>query len=186
VSWRIGLFCLTAACTWAQFTPHIPRADESEGPLAASGEAFNFTAPGAQRTAPAGTISADELAHPISRKGVKLLLKAKDYSKAGEHGKAIEQLYRALQEPSAAPLAHSMLGIEYLKIGRIAEAVAELEVAVQLLPQSAPNRSNFGYALYLAGERERAEREVRKALLQDSSNSKTRHVLNVIEGGRGQ
>jgi Flp pilus assembly protein TadD len=113
-------------------------------------------------------------------------LKAKDYSRSGEHDKAIGELRLALQDPSAAPYAHSILGAEYLKTGRIAEAVTELEVAVQLLPHNAPSLSNFGFALYLAGERERGEQEVRKALVLDSSNSKTRRVLDVIERGRGQ
>jgi Flp pilus assembly protein TadD len=179
-----------AACGWAQFpgmpsSPRAPRADESEGSLAA-GESFNLTAAEAPRTLPAGTISAEELARPVSRKGVKLLLTAKDYSQAGDHDKAIEQLCRALKERSAVPYAHSILGSEYLKTGRIADAVIELEQAVQLLPHNAPNRSNYGYALYLAGERERGEQEVRKALMLDSSNSKTRYVLNLIERGRGQ
>ena len=188
---RIVILCFMAACSGGQ-VPGIPsifgvsRADEAEGPFAASGEAFNLTSPETPRTLPAGTITAEELAHPVSRKGVKLLRKAKDYWQAGKHDKAIDELQLALKEPSAVPYAHSILGTEYLRIGRIAEAVTELEVAVQLLPHNAPNRSNFGYALYLAGERERAVQEVRKALVLDSSNSKTRHVLNVIEGGRGQ
>ena len=195
MSCRIFSFCLMAVCGWAQFPvlPSSPRmlpTDASEGPLAASGEAFSPD-PLEQRLDgpnmfPAGIISTEELARPVSRKGVKLLEKAQDHSRSGEHDKAIEELRLALQEPSAVPYAHSILGAEYLRTGRVAEAVIELEVAVQLLPHNAPNRSNFGFALYLAGERERGEQEVRKALVLDSGNSKTRHVLNVIERGRGQ
>jgi Flp pilus assembly protein TadD len=144
------------------------------------------TADEMSRQFPAGTVSASELAHPLSRKASKLLLKAQNYLDSGDCTRAIDTLQLALKEPSAVPYAHSILGTEYLKAGRVADAIAELEQAVQLLPQQAANRSNLGYALYLAGERERAEREVRKALAMDSGNSKTRFVLNLIERGRGQ
>jgi tetratricopeptide (TPR) repeat protein len=167
-------------------SPRIPQAEESMEPMSSFsvGEPLAFPLP-PPLLLPA-TISADELARPISRKGFKLLLKADGYIEARDHDKAIDTLQQALKERSAAPYAHGLLGTEYLKIGRIADAVTELEQAVQLMPHHAPSRSNLGYALYLSGNQERAEQEVRKALTLDSSNPKTRYVLSVIRRGPAQ
>ena len=194
MSYRILSLFLITVCSWGQYlsTPASPtmpasrvplRADNGDDSLAAS-EAFVFVTPA--RTAPAGLVPADELSRTVSKKGARLLNKARDYVDSGNHKKAIEALLEAVNEPSAAPFAHGVLGTEYLKIGRIADAVTELEQSVQLLPHNVPSRSNLGYALYLAGEQERGEQEVRKALVLDSSNAKTRYVLSLIERGRGQ
>jgi len=168
---------------------HIPlRADNTDDVFAGAetfgaSEAFVAVRP---RTAPAGLIPADELSRTISKKGIKLMNKVESYMESGNNTKVIDTLQQALNEPSVAPYAHGLLGTEYLKLNRVADAVNELEQAVQLLPHNVPARSNLGYALFLAGERERGEQEVRKALMLDSANAKTRHVLSLIERGRGQ
>ncbi len=195
-----------AVCTWGQMldvqtSPNVPAlpgvpmnspgvADFTHGPRTADGSAplgggDSFGSSFVARQ-PAGIVSTERLARPVSRKADKLLVKAQGYVDSGEHAKAIATLQLALKEPSAVPYAHSMLGTEYLKLQRVADAITELEQAVQLLPHNAPCRSNLGYALYLAGEQERGEQEVRRALILDSGNAKTRYVLDLIERGRGQ
>jgi tetratricopeptide (TPR) repeat protein len=197
VSYRIISLFLISACSWSQTlsTPSSPiptpssrilkadNADDMFGadPFSASGPFVAVT-----RNAPPSLVPADELARVISKKGIKLLTKVETYMEANDSAKAIDTLQEVLKDPSAAPYAHGLLGTEYLKLNRIADAVNELEQAVQLLPHNAPARSNLGYALFLAGEQERGEQEVRKALVLDSANPKTRHVLSVIERGRGQ
>jgi Flp pilus assembly protein TadD len=129
---------------------------------------------------PAGTVSIEQLQHPVSSKGAKLLGKARNFSAMGQHDKAIAQLQIALKERSAAPYAHSMLGAEYLKMNRVPEAISELEQALTMLPRNVPDRSNLGYALFLSGDLNRAETEARRALELDRGNPKTRHVLDQI------
>jgi Tfp pilus assembly protein PilF len=113
------------------------------------------------------TISVEDLRHPVSKKGRKLLEKAQALSRAGNHSKAIEELNAALKEPSAAPYAHGALGLEYVKLHRIAEAIGEYEEAIALRPRSATDHSNFGYALCVAGQIERGLQEAETALALD-------------------
>jgi Flp pilus assembly protein TadD len=128
--------------------------------------------------APAATISVERLRHPLTSKAARLLRKAQILAAAGDHPKAIETLQHALSEASAIPYVHSMLGVEYLKTGRVAQAEEELEQAVRLLPEDSVNHSNLGYALYLAGDAGRSEQEVRRALEIDRSNSPAQKMLN--------
>jgi Flp pilus assembly protein TadD len=140
------------------------------------------------RTVSPGTVSVEQLQHPLSRKGASLIRRAQNFAAAGDHGNAIAELRLALKERSAIPYAHSLLGSEYLKINQVPEAIEALEQAVKLMPRSAVNHSNLGYALYLLGDIERAAREVRQALELDRNNERTRHVLSLIvhAGGNGQ
>jgi Flp pilus assembly protein TadD len=144
-------------------------------------EFFNQSSFEMQPPSAPAAVSAERLRHPVSRKGAKMLQQARNYSHAGEHGKAIDELHLALKEPSAVPYAHSILGAEYLRIGQFPAAVGELEEAVRLLPHEVANRSNLGYALYLVGEKDRGQEEVRLALSLDTHNPKTRFVLEILE-----
>ncbi len=160
----------------------IPLAEDS--PIARAANLTFYNNPrGAEVTpapAPAGTVSAERLQHPISAKGVKMLEQARRFSVAGLHEKAIAQLKLAFKEKSAVPYAHSLLGSEYLKTNRIPEAIGELEQALAVLPRNVQNRSNLGYALFLSGDLDRAETETRQALDLDRGNATTQHVLNQI------
>src|ERR1700683_5117945 len=100
---------------------------------------------------PAGTVSVEQLQHPLSRKGVRLLRQAQNFAAMGDHGKAIAELQLALKERSAIPYAHSLLGSEYLRINQAPAAIEALEQAIKLLPRNAANHSNLGYALFLLG-----------------------------------
>jgi tetratricopeptide (TPR) repeat protein len=126
------------------------------------------------------TVSAEELRHPVSRKGRKLLEKAQTLARAGDHSKAIEELNAALKEPSAAPLAHGALGVEYLKLHQTTAAIGEFEQAIALSPRSAADHSNFGFALCVTGQIERGLREIETALALDPSLLRPRFLKGVI------
>jgi tetratricopeptide (TPR) repeat protein len=132
------------------------------------------------RQAPAATVSADQLRRPLSTKAAKTLRQAQSFVSGGDHRRAIEELNRALKEPSAIPYAHAMLGVEYLKTAQAALAIEQLEPASQMLPHDASIHSNFAYALFLTGDLDRAEREVRRALELDSGNKGAQLVLSYI------
>jgi len=86
-----------------------------------------------QPKVPAGTVSADELRHPLSGKALRLIKKASSLIQAGDHVHAIEQLREAVKIPAAAPYAYSLLGQEHLRLGQPEAALPELEEAVRLL-----------------------------------------------------
>jgi len=131
-------------------------------------------------TVSAATISVDQLQHPLSRKGAGLLRQAQNFSAMGDHARAIEELQLALKERSAIPYAHSLLGTEYLRTNQVPAAIEALEQAVKMLPRTAVNYANLGYALFLMGSVERAEVELRRALDLDRNNEKTRRVLSIV------
>jgi tetratricopeptide (TPR) repeat protein len=188
------MLCLTT-CVWGQ-APKFARlgalthAEDSPESIANNEIFYNSPRPPEPEIlAPAGKVSVEQLQHPLSRKGEKLLRQAHNFEDMGNHDKAIAELRLALKEPSALPYAYSLLGSEYLRLGKIAAAIEALEQAIKLLPRSAVNHANLGYALFLRGDLERAEGEVRRALSLDRDNEKTLRVLSLIahsSGGSGQ
>jgi Flp pilus assembly protein TadD len=165
-----------------QFADGIPRPEDSSE-TQANNMIFYNNPRGMEATpapAPATTVSVEQLQHPISRKGAKMLVQARNFAAMGRHDKAIEQLQLAMKERSAVPYVHSMLGIEYLRTNRVPDALTELEQAVEMLPHNVPDHSNLGYALFLSGDLDRAETEARQALDLDRNNAKTQFVLSAI------
>ena len=183
MSYRLGILALAAVSAWGQFNGIVAssRIISVGRDTLSDEEFFNQSGFEVRQPSAAATVSAEQLRHPVSRKGAKILRQARSYSRAGDHTKAIEELRLALKEPSAAPYAHSLLGSEYLWTRQFASAVGELEEAVRLLPHEVANHSNLGYALYLVGEKIRGQQEVRLALSLDTHNPQTRYVLGIVE-----
>jgi tetratricopeptide (TPR) repeat protein len=124
-----------------------------------------------QSPAAGRVVSIDLLRHPISEKVRRMLRKALKTINSGNHETAIGQLRETLTKyPESAAYADSLLGIEYLKTDRFKEAVDSLETAVTLLPHDAVNHYNLGLSLACAGDYDRSEQEVRRALEIDPKN----------------
>ena len=120
----------------------------------------------------AGTISVDLLRHPLS-------------AQAGDHLGAIQQLSKALaKHPESAAWIQPLLGVEYLRTDQHEAAIQALEQAVLLLPRDAIHRSNLGLSLAFAGQYDRAEQELWKALQLDAKNDTTRRLLATVEANR--
>jgi tetratricopeptide (TPR) repeat protein len=153
--------------------------------IGAAGEPLTLRLPeSSSKPSVTATVSSDQLQHPLSAKGAKMIRKAQSLAAAADHLKAIEELKQARKEPSAVPYAHALLGQEYLKTGQAAPAAEELEQASVMLPHDAIVHSNFGYALFLMGDAARGEREVRRALELDRSNSPAQRLLGYIQKAR--
>jgi tetratricopeptide (TPR) repeat protein len=131
------------------------------------------------------TISVDELRHPLSRKGQKLIDRVEKELRAGDRFSAMEELNLALKEPSAAPYAHNILGVELLKVHKVPEAVDEFAETTSLLPGFAAGHSNLGYALYASGQTERGFQEIETALNLDRSFIKAHFLKGLILMERG-
>jgi len=181
---------LTTTSAWGQIPKLAPLAEEAraeDSPTTTENNRIFYDgsrAPEPTAPQPAGTVSVEQLQHPLSRKGAGLIRQAQNFIAMGDHDKAIAKLQEALQESTAAPYARSLLGSEYLRINALPAAIEALEQAVNLLPRNAVNHANLGYAYFLKGYLERGEQEVRRALDLDHNNEKTRYVLSLITHAR--
>jgi Flp pilus assembly protein TadD len=155
---------------------------KSEGwPRDASNSEIAYPKPGEFRGAgPAGTISVQELEHPLEGKGLRLLVKARDFVAQGDYMRGMEQMRAAIREPGAEPYALAMLGEEHLKHGDVDSAIAELQSAVGMLPGISAIHSNLALALGTRQRNEEALSHARKALQLDPGRAKTRFVLGQI------
>lgn len=127
------------------------------------------------------TVSADILRHPLTSKARRLLEKAMHLANLGDHAAAIQDLRQALvKEPSSAPYAHNLLGLEYIEEKQFAQARSSFEEAVRLMPGESANHSNLGFSLAIAGDLNSAEREARKALQLDTTNSRAKSLLDLL------
>jgi len=126
-------------------------------------------------------ISVDLLRYPINQKARRMLQKALKAMSSGENQAAIGQLKEVLAKyPNSAPYVYSIIGAAYVKTDQFKEAVDAFEKAVLLLPHDAVNRYNLGLALVTAGDYQRGEQEVRRALAMDPKNATIRDFLNVL------
>jgi tetratricopeptide (TPR) repeat protein len=130
--------------------------------------------------APAGTVSVAQLRNEPPKTELSLLQKAQHYANAGDHGTAIQVLKRGLAESGKMAHARGMLGTEYLKMGNVRAAIAQLKKAIELAPSVAANYSNLGYALFWIGDRENGECQVREALKLDKALAKAHYLLGLI------
>jgi Tfp pilus assembly protein PilF len=129
-----------------------------------------------------GIISADILKHPISSKTHRMLQRAVDWMRSGEHQKAIQQLKATLaKDPSSAAYVHSLLGYEFMRTDQVPAAIDSFEQAVSLLPHDAANHNNFAVSLVVAGDFERAEEEARRAHDLAPENADIQHLLDVLQ-----
>jgi Flp pilus assembly protein TadD len=126
------------------------------------------------------TISKDVLMHPLSAKARRRLVKALHLAKLGEHPAAIKELRETLlKEPSSAPYAQNLLGVEYVQNQQFAEAQNSFEEAVRLMPQESVNHSNLGFSLAVAGDWNSASQQARKALELDPNNASAKTLLDL-------
>lgn len=127
------------------------------------------------------TVSADVLRHPLSSKARRRLVKALHLAELGEHPAAIKELRETLvKEPSSAPYAQSLLGVEYVESQQFAEARTSFEEAVRLMPHESINHSNLGFSLAVAGDFNSAEQEARTAIQLDPANTRAKTLLDLI------
>lgn len=176
---------LTAAPVVAQFP---------EAPISAQGSPFysqllnpdNTPPTGAFRTDDfhgpfdRGSVSIQELAHPLNSKRLNLLTSAQKQLAVGNTAAAMTQLRQAALDPAIEPYALSILGGEHLKQGENAAAYEELSAAVRLMPGLAANHANLATVLRLRGEPEQALKEAQRALQLDPGKPGVRLVIAKI------
>jgi tetratricopeptide (TPR) repeat protein len=86
-----------------------------------------------------------------------------DYD-AGHYAQAAHRLEAILPYATKSFDVHELLGLVYASMSENANALDQLQLAVQLKPDSAAARTNFGAILLHLGKRTQAEEQFRKAL----------------------
>ena len=134
-----------------------------------------------ERTPTSPIVSADMLRHPISSRTRRMLHRAVDWMRSGDHQKAIQQLQATLaKDPSSAAYVHSLLGYEFMRTDQVAAAINCFEQAVSLLPHDPANHHNFAVSLLEAGDYRRAEEEARRAHDLAPDNPEINRLLDAL------
>jgi Flp pilus assembly protein TadD len=121
------------------------------------------------------------LRHPISFRTRRMLHRAVDWMRSGDHQKAIQQLEATLaKDPSSAAYVHSLLGYEFMRTDQVAAAINCFEQAVLLLPHDPANHHNFAVSLVVAGDYGRAEEEARRAHDLAPDNVEIKRLLDAL------
>ncbi len=101
---------------------------------------------------------------------------AADYD-AGRYAHAADELERVLPYATKSYEVHELLGMVYASLPDTAKAEAELKLAVQLNPNSAAARTNFGTILLHSGKTALAGEQFRKAQQLDPRDYDANHNL---------
>jgi tetratricopeptide (TPR) repeat protein len=128
-----------------------------------------------------GSISAEALRHPISRKANKALQKVTDSYLAGDDAGVQTQLQRAIEMPEAAPYALKMKGLLDLNRKDFPAAQSELTQAAVALPWDAEARALLGYVFYCAGDSTEAETAAYKSLEVDPNQPLAHLVIGLAQ-----
>ncbi len=122
-------------------------------------------------------VSLRELQHPISKKALRAAYEAQQFSNAHNSSKAIAKLEEAIHIDPSFRDAHCNLGVEYARAGRIADARAEFEKALDIGPPAAPIYADLALASVAAREFDQALVFARKALELDPADRSARRLL---------
>ena len=108
------------------------------------------------------------------------------YEQLGDKAAAREAYARALQEDLAYSPAHVRLGYMALTEKDTATAVSELDLAVQLRPNDAGLRHQYGYVLVEANKPVEAEAELKKAIELNPDYAGSHHALGLAYEKQGK
>jgi tetratricopeptide (TPR) repeat protein len=126
---------------------------------------------------PAGTVTAQELLHPPTRKAFQAFVAAQKLSEAGAHEKAAEQLAKAVQLSPDYAAAWINLGAQHIFLKRYDEALRELTHANEIARPTALVLSNMAFAQYGLHRYADGVRSAREALRLDPACAQAHYLL---------
>jgi Flp pilus assembly protein TadD len=135
----------------------------------------------ASSEAGAGTpVSARRLAQPVPKKAARAFADAEKASEANKPLKAVEKLEEAIRIFPGYFEARSNLGVQYIRLRRYDEAVAQFDQAIATGPPSALVYGNLCYALLALGRLPESEQAARRAIALDSTSGPAHFLLGNI------
>lgn len=124
-----------------------------------------------------GTVSLQQLQHPVSKQVQKLLEKGGKSLTAKNFEAAEADFRKALRDDPQCMQAHALLGLAYIRRSEWKEAVTEYRAAVALDPANSVIRSNLSAALASDGDFADAAIEAQSALKLDGHNPRAHFVM---------
>jgi hypothetical protein len=125
----------------------------------------------------AGKVSVRELEHPIPKQAIRAAKEAERYSEAHDTVKAIAKLEQAVRIAPYYRDGHSNLGVQYARVGRLAEALAQFHFALDIGPVNALIYSNLALALLTLKQFRDGEEFARKAVALEPENAIAQKLL---------
>jgi Tfp pilus assembly protein PilF len=132
-----------------------------------------------------GSVSAITLQHHAPNKAIHEMNAAMKKSRAGDSAAAQEHLRAALQIDPEFSEAHTNLGAEYTRAGKLDLAYAEFESALKTGPKGAMEYCNIAVVALAMRRVAEAEQEARQALSIDSRNPQANYLLGKILASQG-
>ena len=131
-----------------------------------------------------GTVSVQQLAHPVPKKAYKAFVEAQRYQDPQDTPRAIAKLEEATRIDPDFRDAHINLGARYARTGRNAEALAEFQRALRIGPPNALVYTGLAWASLSLALNEEAEGYARKALALSPKDAKAHVVLGCALSGQ--
>jgi hypothetical protein len=125
-----------------------------------------------------GLVSLRDLQHPIPKKAIREAYEAQQFSRDHNLPKAIARLENAIRIDPNFRDAHLNLGVEYIRVGRTADAHAQFQRALEIGPPAAPIYTDLALTSLALGEYREAESFARQALELDPTNG---HALKALQ-----
>lgn len=138
-------------------------------------------APAAGGDAPSGkTVSIIELRHKVPGKARAAFLRALKFASRNEWGKGAKELEESVAADPDFSDAHGNLGIHYLELGRLDDAIHELHRAIALDSSCSTHHSNLAAAYLLRHDQSEAKAEAETAVGLNSANIKAQYMLGIL------
>ena len=115
----------------------------------------------------------------VPKPALDLFQKALDAEQKRDNEKAITLLNEAIAQHANFGLAHSELGMLYLRTGKLDKAVEEGKAAIALLPEDPVVQLNYGSALTQKKDFAEAEKQLKRALKKLDKSASGHFYLGV-------
>jgi tetratricopeptide (TPR) repeat protein len=125
----------------------------------------------------AGSVSAQELLHPPTKKAIQACAAAQKFAEAGAHDKAAQQLEKAIQLSPEYTAAWINLGAQHIYLRQYEKALQELTHASELSKPTALVLSNMAFAQFALQRFGEGIRAAREALRIEPSSAQAHYLL---------
>jgi len=128
----------------------------------------------------AQTVSVARLRHKVPGKALAAFQRAIKFASRKEWGKGAKELENSVAVDPDFSDAHGNLGIHYIELGRLDEAVNELHRAIALDSGCSVHHSNLAAAYLLQHDPSDARTEAETAVALDSTNIRAQYMLGAL------